>query len=295
MGFINNIIEFFKKFFAEQSEYERTKQLKRQYAFNDFYFWEKLEIPCYKINKEYLKNWLCPYCNKNLEPKKGKTFKCPHCKEKIFKTREIKTKEEGLFTTTQKQELKLLFNEYNKRIKFIEKYQYIDKILSVNASLQVIGNLARYHYTNDKMKNIETLIFYLHLGIPDFYKKQNLNKLRECRFFEGYFQNTYGTIQQATNAFMTVLYIDLMGEYCTLYDDKDYTKKELKEDGFKEWNHAFIAPAIFGFAFEEDLPIEKFKEIFLFNANCLIKQLQFTPPITPEKAWQKILEYREKN
>jgi hypothetical protein len=45
-------------------------------------------------------------------------------------------------------------------------------------------------------------------------------------------------------------------------------------------------------AFKEKLTEEKFKEIFLFNANSLLKTLQFKPPISPEQAWQKIIEYK---
>ena len=76
------------------------------------------------------------------------------------------------------------------------------------------------------------------------------------------------------------------------YLDSDFTKKELKEMGCNEWEDGFIAPAIYESAFKEDLPLEKFEEIFLFNANSLVETLQFKPPITPEKAWEKILEYR---
>lgn len=278
-----------------KEEYEKRKAKKIELATGGFYFWDKLEIPTLESNIECLKNWICPYCNEKLIERKGRTFKCPHCKEKIFKKRELATKKEGLFTEQQKQEIDLLWDEYHKRIRFLEKYQYIDKIIIPEPTLTTLGNNAKSKYTDDKKKNMQTLISYLHLGLPIYYKKEQVHKLRECRFFEGEFQKDYGTQEQATNAFMSVLYLDLIGDYNTLFSDSDFTKKELKEMGCKEWNHGSIAPGIYERAFKEDLSLEKFEEIFIFNANSLLKTLQFKPPITPKEAWVKILEYRKEN
>lgn len=276
-----------------KEEYERRKAKKFELATGDFYFWDKLEIPTLEPNIECLKNWICPYCNEKLIERKGRTFKCPHCKEKIFKKRELATKEEGLFTEQQKQEIDLLWDEYHKRVRFLEKYQYIDKIIIPEPTLTTFGNTVKSKYTDDKKKNMETLIFHLHLGLPSYYSKEYISKLRECRYFEGEFQEDYGTQEQATNAFMSVLYLDLIGDYNRLFPDSDFTKKELKEMGCKEWEDSFIAPAIYESAFKEDLPLEKFEEIFISNANSLVKTLQFKSPITPQEAWEKILEYRK--
>ncbi len=276
-----------------KEEYEKRKLKKIEFATNDFYFWEKLKIPSFKINKNYLKKWICPYCGQKLTPKKGNTFKCQNCKQKIFRKREILTTEEGLFTEEQKEQINFLWSEYQQRIKFLECYQYMDNILLPKPTLNEIGEIVKPKFTENKKQNIKTLITYLHLGSPDFYKKENINKLRESRYYEGKFQNIYGTVEQSTNAFMSVLYIDLIGDYCELYNDVNYTKDELREDGFEEWSEGFIAPAIYSYAFQEDLTLEKNKEIFMFNANSLVKLLQFTPPISPEEAWQRILEYRK--
>ena len=278
---------------SSKKEYEERKAKKIEIATGDFYFWDKLEIPLLESSKECLKNWICPYCNEKLIERKGRTFKCPHCKEKVFRKRELATKEEGLFTEQQKQELDLLWDEYHKRVRFLEKYQYIDRIIIPNPTLITLGNTAKSKYIDDKKKNMETLIFHLHLGLPSYYSKEYVCKLRECRYFEGEFQEDYGTQEQATNAFMSVLYIDLMGHYNTLFSDSDFTQKELKEDGFKEWDYGSIAPGIYERAFKENLSIEKFEEIFMFNANSLVETLKFKPPITPQKAWEKILEYRK--
>ena len=119
-------------------------------------------------------------------------------------------------------------------------------------------------YEDDPQKTITNL----HFGRKEFYTKKYLFDLRICRYFEGKIQRIYGTKEQATNAFMSVLYLDLI------------ESKKVFPNAYKE-------------AFKEKLSIEKFKEIFLFNANSLAETLQFKAPISPEKAWKKILEYRE--
>ena len=92
--------------------------------------------------------------------------------------------------------------------------------------------------------------------------------LRICRYYEGKFQRLYGTIEQSTNAFMSVLYIDII------------ESNKVFDKAYKE-------------AFKEKLTLEKFEEIFIFNANSLAKTLRFESKITPQKAWEKILEYRK--
>ena len=116
----------------------------------------------------------------------------------------------------------------------------------------------------------------LHFGKNSFYNKNTFEDLRICRHYEGLAQRIYGTIEQSTNAFMCVLYLDLFGNW----DNLD-----------KKWSMGTIFPNAYANAFQEDLPMEKFEEIFLFNANSLCKSLQFKPPITPEQAWEKIKTY----
>lgn len=113
----------------------------------------------------------------------------------------------------------------------------------------------------------QNAMFYLRLGKKEFYKKEHLLDLRICRYYAGIIQLLYGTVQQATNDFMSVLYIDII-----------------------ECNKVF--PNVYKKAFKEKLTLKKFEEIFLANAHSLYKVLQFNSPITPEQAWQKILEYR---
>lgn len=116
--------------------------------------------------------------------------------------------------------------------------------------------------------NPQKTITNLHFGRVDFYTEEHLLDLRICRYYEGKIQRLYGTTGQATNAFMSVLYIDL------IESDKIFSKT------YKE-------------AFREKLTIDKFEKIFLFNANNLAKTLRFEPKITPQQAWEKILEYRK--
>lgn len=274
-----------------REEYHERKNEKIKLILNDFYFWEKLETEIFLNGKKLLKNWTCPYCGEKLPERKGKTFNCSACKNKVFKKSEVITKEEGLYTKEQRDKIEAIWSEYHKRSALIEIWQYLDKIIIPEPTMPKLGNTIKSQLTDDKNKNIETLLFMLGLGLPEYYKKENLNDLRECKLYEAELQERYGTTQQATNAYMKLLYIDLMGDYCELYSDSDCDKKELKADGFKEWDNGFIAPAIYECAFKEDLSMEKFEEIFLFNANNLVETLQFKPPITPQQAWEKIKTY----
>lgn len=134
-------------------------------------------------------------------------------------------------------------------------------------------------------KDINGNIIKLHLGKKLYYKKENLDKIRMCRYYEGELQLLFGSKEQATNAFMTVIYLDLVGNYNQLYPD----------DGNSEWFGGMIAPGIYSMAFKEDLPIEKFEQIFKFNAQNFAKTVNYEMPITPNEAWEKILEYRSQN
>ena len=272
-------------------EYDKRKKEKTKLIVNDFYFWEKLETEVFLNGKKLLKNWACPYCGEKLPVRKGNTFNCLCCGNKVYKKKEVVIKEEGLYTKEQRDKIEDVWSEYYKRSALIEIWQYLDKIIIPEPTMLHLGIAIKNKLTEDKNKNIETLLFNLGLGLPEYYKKENLNDLRQCKLYEAELQERYGTIQQATNAYMKLLYIDLMGDYCELYSDSDYNKKELKADGFKEWDNGSIAPAIYEGAFQEDLPMEKFEEIFLFNAKNLVETLQFEPPITPEQAWEKIKNY----
>lgn len=155
--------------------------------------------------------------------------------------------------------LKKIFKKNKHKIKRTKETTYINICKKFKA-----GGVPISIYEDNPEKTITTL----HLGRKEFYTKEHIYDLRICRYFEGKIQKLYGTIEQATNAFMSVLYIDLI-------DCGQVFPKAYKE------------------AFKEKLSLEKFEEIFLANANSLAKVLQFTPPITPEEAWQKILEYRK--
>ena len=117
--------------------------------------------------------------------------------------------------------------EINKRKKFLKYYQYIDNIILPFPTLLEIGNIAKEKYTSNKDENIRLLISCLHNGLPQYYTKINLNKLRECRFYEAEIELLFGLPEQAIKAFMDVLYIDLLGDYCKLSDDKNFSKQEL--------------------------------------------------------------------
>lgn len=118
------------------------------------------------------------------------------------------------------------------------------------------------------LDNPQETITNLHYGRKEFYTKEHLLTLRICRYYEGKFQRLYGTIERSTNAFMSVLYIDII------------ESNKVFDKAYKE-------------AFKENLTLEKFEEIFIFNANSLAKTLRFESKITPQKAWEKILEYRK--
>ena len=185
--------------------------------------------------------------------------------------------------------------EINKRKKFLKYYQYIDSIILPFPTLLEIGNIAKEKYTLNKDENIRLLISCLHNGLPQYYTKKNLNKLRECRFYEAEIELLFGLSEQAIKAFMDVLYIDLLGDYCELYDDKKYSKQELKNDGFKEWSEGFIAPKIFKSVFKNNKTFQSLKEQFVNNAHSLSNNFDFVPPKSPEQVWEILQKYNIKS
>ena len=116
----------------------------------------------------------------------------------------------------------------------------------------------------------------LHFGKKEYYKKTEFDALRVCRCYEGIAWEKLGNKEQATNAYMSVLYLDLLGNWDILG---------------KKGSSGSIFPNAYKKAFQENLLMEKFEEIFLFNANNLVETLQFKPPITPQQAWEKIKTY----
>jgi len=295
MGFINWISSMFRKSSPvacglsfsnspkDKEEYEQRKKQKIDYAFSDFYFWDELETNLFIKNEEYAEKRICPYCQSELPERKGNTFKCLFCKNKVHKSNDYYSGKEIMLTDDEKKIQYEQCKELSKRKKFLEIYQYIDKIILPVPTIPEIGELFKQNICDDKNKNIQTLLQLLHLGIPEYYQKENrgLTKLKNCRMYEGQLHRLYGNKEQAMNAFMQLIYLDLMGDYCELYSDPD-----------SEWSDGYIAPGIFAAAFDEDLSIEKFEQIFKFNANSLIETLQFKVPITPDEAWEKVLEYR---
>ena len=148
---------------------------------------------------------------------------------------------------------------------------------------------------------MQILLQQIHLGLPKYYKMpEYIDKIRMLRFYEGEIQTFFGSVQQATNAYMTVLYIDLIGNYNELFSNKmcrelGHSVKELKKSGEEEWYDSFIAPGIFTRAFCENLTIEKFEKIFKFNAEIFHKEVSYKLPISVDTAWEKILNYKNNN
>ena len=148
--------------------------------------------------------------------------------------------------------------ELNKRKKFLKLWEQAVDLINVN-------------FGQNKTKNMQEVIMTLQLGNNEcFYN----NKVwRDFRLLEGQIQLLYGTIPQATNCFMQILYLDMI------------------DNATNNFNFV-IAPKIYKWAFQENLPIENFEKIFKFNAENIIKSAKFEISITPEEAWGKILEYR---
>lgn len=194
--------------------------------------------------------------------------------------------------------------EITKREKFLKLWYEANKQIT-----EVIPTT----FDKDKSKNMNIVFTSLRLANASYYQSENLSKLRNCRMIEGQMQQLYGTIQQATNCFMQILFLDLIDDYVSIYNllylelEDEYTdffsdketiipKKALKsliKKAYKEWlkEKHVVAPAIYDLAFQEELAIDKFEKIFKFNAENLIKSLKFEVPITADKAWEIITKY----
>ena len=290
---INKIINILKSFFYKKITNINNrikKDLIYKMVLNDFYFWEQINLPNYTQNRKNYNNGICPYCGKSVGAKKNRAFKCPNCKNKIIKRSTPIERNYIYCTETEANDIDNNYSEIAKRKKFLEIYKNIDDIKLTTPEFIEIGNQCKTQYTNDKKRNLQILIQNLHIGIPKYYKSPKyINKIRMLRFYEGEIQTAFGSIQQATNAYMTILYIDLIGDYNELYS------KELKSSGEEEWFESFIAPGIFSRAFCENLSIEKYEKIFKFNANCFFKEVNYKLPITPDEAWVKIIDYKNNN
>lgn len=229
---------------------------------------KKVDINKFIENEKFFEKTICPYCQKQLPDRKTQAFICPNCKNKIYKRTNFISKKYVYLTEQEKpifEELRQDYSNYKNYTKLCDTIIQTG-LMSVSKS------------------NPQVTITKLHFGKKIYYKnKKYLSDLRMARFYEGEIQKIYGTIEQATNAFMTVLYIDLCGDYNGMYD---YDKSE------PEWHGGIIAPGIYSRAFREKLSLEKFEKIFKFNAESLANTIQYSLPVSPNEAWQKILEYQ---
>lgn len=288
-----------------KEEYYKRKAEKENKALSDTRFWEKLEVDIFAKNLEYCKNNICPYCGEKLPERKGKSYKCPSCKGKIYRKREILTTNEGLFTEQEKETLDNLLHEYQERKAFLELWRKAQELVNIT-----LDETKKYNIKSAAQQ----AIIALHMGKVQYYMKKNLVELRNCRMVEGEFQRKFGTIQQATNCYMQILYLDLIDDFETAFSEvcldcdvdiddngefiipKD-TKGTILKKALKIFSKKtiYIAPAIYQWAFQEDLTVEKFEQIFKFNAKNLQEQIKPKPPVSPDEAWEKILEYRKDN
>ena len=297
---VNTLKSFFHKLY-QNNEYESKKKLIYKIVLDDFYFWEKISLPSYQKNTKYYNEGICPYCNNNIEAKKSRAFKCLHCKNKIVKRTSPIVKNLLYCTESEASEIENIYAEIQKRKKFLEIYKNFESIQSEKTEFVEIGNSCKAKYTTNKIQNLQILLQQIHLGLPKYYKTpEYIDKIRMLRFYEGEIQTFFGSVQQATNAYMTVLYIDLIGNYNELFSNKmcrelGHSVKELKKSGEEEWYGSFIAPGIFTRAFCENLTTEKFEKIFKFNAEIFHKEVSYKLPISVDTAWEKILNYKNNN
>lgn len=98
-------------------EYQRQKKLRNDKALNGCEFWDALNID-FQFNIKLLQNKLCPYCSSELPEKKGKSYKCPECKGKIYRLKDLVSDFEGLFTQEQKEIREQLKRELSRRKRF---------------------------------------------------------------------------------------------------------------------------------------------------------------------------------
>jgi hypothetical protein len=291
----------------DPEEYQRQKREKNDKALNGCEFWDGLNID-FQENLQLLNYKKCPYCSCNLPERKGKSYKCPECKGKIYRLKDLVSDFEGLFTEQQKEIREQLKNEINRRKRFLEIYE--------NAK-----NYINFVPTNFKNDNIIILLGLLQEASLYTKKKGLVNKLRMCRFYEAQLcMNIKGYEKAGLNAFLAVAYIDLWGnryfscatdeEYLAKkYDDicvkhakwlADKNKKEFDKEKFLEsrtvermgkakgfYCDGKIAPYIIEEIRKFNYNIGILKGLFIGHAKGITKSIQYKPPITPEEAWEK--------
>ncbi len=262
MGIIETILSLFKPT-SEKEQYYQKKKETEETALADTVFWDKMDLDIFVNGKVCAEQNICPYCKQKLLEKKKSSFKCNFCKNKIHIKRELSSSTQGYYTNDEIEKIDELWSICNKRKKFLKLWDDANKR---------IPEVIPHTFDKDKSKNINIVLINLRLANIGYYTSENLAKLRDCRFIEGNIQMLYGTIPQATNCFMQILYLDII------------------DDIMKELNPV-IAPAIFEYAFQENLSIDKYEKIFKFNAESLIKSLKFNVPVTPDDAWNRIVEY----
>ena len=289
------IIDFFNKIFNKENlssgvifpnaitkeEYYERKLLRETLAISNTDFWDEINISRFNKNIEFFENNICPYCFTSIPIRKSGSFKCTKCKQKIYKKKIPYNNKEGLFTEESKCEADNVRFEFQKRISFLGLWDSIKRIVDVNL-------------ISDKKRNIDIIINALQNAKEEYYRPNNLNLLRDCRFLQAKLNSLYNNEKEAKKCYMQILYIDLMGDYCKLYDDPDFNQEELDLE-FKKWDNAFIAPAIIIGAKLFENSISESRVLFEQSVKELIINFNFDLPITIEDAWNKILEYIEEN
>ena len=300
-------------------EYQKEKEERQDKAINGCEFFEPLNIDLFQKNLEFFRDRKCPYCNAELPERKGKTYKCSNCKNKIYRMSAIASKFEGLYTEDDKQKQNEISNEISKRKKFLKVYQ--DSCSLIN-----------FAFDEDKQQNIKRVIIMLHEARPYVKNPKNIDSLRMCRFREAEAQELYGEPSEALNAWLSVAYIDLWGIYNYLYDYRnDYKntfteeeenlynqinekKKQLgmnyisfeeyKQKEIEKYNksrqlfdieNSNVAPFVLKKIFNANVTLENLKSLFDFNAKEVSNRVQYEPPVTPQEAWIKIFQLKEES
>lgn len=305
----------------DPEEYQRQKQLRNDKALNGCEFWDGINID-FEENIRLLNAQKCPYCSLDLPIRKSKSYKCPSCGGKVYRLKDLISDFEGLFTQEQKEIREQLKKELSRRKNFLKIFQEAFEdctatIISVKLPI----------FTSNKQENISRVMSVLHEATPHLKKPEKINGLRMCRFYEAKMQELYGNKEDALNAWLSVAYIDLWGFYNYLYEDReDYknTFDEKDEELFYKIKQAYEATGnkYYYSSFEEykNYEIEKYnksrkpfnyyenskvapyvvdkikkfnynsetlKYLFLGHAKMVGNSVKYTPPLTPEKAWEK--------
>lgn len=301
-------------------EYQKEKKERIDKAINGCEFFEPLNIDNFEKNLAYFKDKKCPYCSAELPERKGKSYKCPNCNNKVYRIKVVASKFEGLYTEDEKQKQSEISEELSQRKKFLKVYE--------NSC-----GLINFGFDEDKQQNIKRVMLMLHEARPYLKNAKDVDNLRMCRFREAEAQELYGFPSEALNAWLSVAYIDLWGNYNYLHEHKDdyqntfterdeeffnivkqgYEEKgmkymwssfeEYKQNEIEKYNKSrllfdtergFVAPFVLEKIFKQDISLENLQSLFEYNAKELSKRIQYTPPITPQEAWEKIMEYKQK-